>query len=67
MNHLTFDPCCAVLSGLRKHEDGWVFEEPVTEAIAPGYFDVVKSPMDFVTVEKKLESSQYKTREQVHI
>ena len=55
----------AVLSGLRRHEEGWVFDEPVTEAIAPGYFEVVTDPMDYVTVEKKLEEHVYKDREEV--
>ena len=54
-----------VLGGLRKHEDGWVFEDPVTEAIAPGYFDIVDNPMDYSTVEKKLDSNQYKVMEEV--
>lgn len=56
----------AVLSALRKHEEGWVFEEPVTEAIAPGYFEIVTKPMDYVTVEKKLEEHAYKDRVEVN-
>ena len=56
-----------VLGGLRKHEDGWVFEDPVTEAIAPGYFDVVQTPMDYSTVEKNLDSGKYKTQEEVGV
>lgn len=54
-----------VLAGLRRHEDGWVFEEPVTEDIAPGYFDVVSKPMDFLTVEKNIEKGTYTTKDQV--
>ncbi len=54
-----------VLTALRKQEDSWIFEEPVTEDIAPGYFESVKNPMDFQTVEKKIETGQYTTREQV--
>ena len=54
-----------VLAGLRKLEDSWIFEDPVTEAIAPGYFEIVEKPMDYVTVEKKLEASEYHTKEEV--
>ena len=54
-----------VLSGLRKHEEFWVFEDPVTEVIAPGYFEVVDKPMDYVTVEKKLEEQAYKSKDEV--
>ena len=42
-----------------------MFEEPVTEAIAPGYFDVVDKPMDYQTVEKKVEEQVYKTKDEV--
>ena len=54
-----------VLSCLRAEEDAWVFEEPVTESIAPGYFDVVDKPMDYSTIEKKIEINNYKNKEDV--
>lgn len=50
---------------MRRHEDGWVFEEPVSEDIAPGYFDVVEKPMDFQTIEKKIENLEYTVKDQV--
>lgn len=42
-----------------------MFEEPVTESIAPGYFDVVSKPMDYSTIEKKIETNNYKSKEEV--
>ncbi len=57
--------CPPVIAGLRKHEESWVFEEPVTEAIAPGYFEVVDKPMDYQTVEKKVEEQVYKSKDEV--
>lgn len=36
-----------------------VFAEPVTEDEAPGYFDAVKSPMDFGTMATKVNSGAY--------
>ena len=36
-----------------------VFAEPVTEDEAPGYFDVVDTPMDFGTMLKKIKSDGY--------
>ena len=56
---------CPVLNCLRAEEDAWVFEEPVTESIAPGYFDVVDKPMDYSTVEKNIEKNGYKSKEEV--
>jgi hypothetical protein len=31
----------------------------VTESTAPGYFDVIKNPMDFGTMMKKVEEGKY--------
>ena len=54
-----------VLSGLRRQEDSWVFEEPVTESIAPGYHELISMPMDYSTVESRLEKKHYSNREEV--
>lgn len=37
------------------------FRQPVTEAIAPGYFDIIKHPMDFSTIFAKLDEGKYAT------
>lgn len=54
-----------VLSGLRRQEDSWIFEDPVTESIAPGYHEQISIPMDYSTVESRLEKKHYSTREEV--
>lgn len=54
-----------VLSGLRRQEDSWVFEDPVTESIAPGYHEQISMPMDYSTVESRLEKKHYSTRAEV--
>jgi len=36
-----------------------VFAEPVSESEAPGYFDVVKEPMDMSTMRDKLDAGDY--------
>jgi hypothetical protein len=53
-----------ILSGLRRQEDSWVFEDPVTESIAPGYHEQISMPMDYSTVESRLEKRHYSTREE---
>jgi hypothetical protein len=50
-----------ILRQLYDHEEGIWFRQPVTEAIAPGYFDIIKYPMDFSTIFKKLDEGQYTT------
>ena len=31
-----------VCSDIRKHEDGWIFVDPVTDDIAPSYSEIIK-------------------------
>lgn len=49
----------AVLLGLRKHDAYQAFAHPVTEELAPRYFEYIKHPMDISTIRKKLESDEY--------
>ena len=50
-----------ILRQLYDHEEGVWFHQPVTEAIAPGYFSIIKYPMDFSTILKKFDENQYTT------
>jgi E1A/CREB-binding protein len=50
-----------ILHRLYHHEDGGWFHHPVTDEIARGYSDVIKNPMDFSTISKKLNENQYQT------
>jgi hypothetical protein len=50
-----------ILRHLYDHEEGAWFHQPVTETIAPGYFDIIKYPMDFSTIFKKFDENQYTT------
>jgi hypothetical protein len=50
-----------VLSKLNEHQLGGWFRQPVTEAIAPGYSNIIKHPMDFSTIFKKFDENQYTT------
>ncbi len=60
-------PSCRVVSGLRVVQEldaidvTGIFQFPVSEATAPTYYDVVKSPMDLETMEKKAMAGLYKS------
>lgn len=41
-----------------------IFAYPVTEDIAPGYFNVVKHPMDLSTIKAKIHDDEYQTLQQ---
>jgi bromodomain-containing protein 7/9 len=55
------DKMTPILRHLYEQEEGMWFRQPVTEAIAPGYFDIIKCPMDFSTIFKKFDENQYIT------
>ena len=42
-----------------RHDAYSIFQEPVSERDAPGYFDVVKRPMDFGSMRKKVIKGNY--------
>ena len=43
---------------VRRDKEGF-FQEPVTDALAPGYSAVVRTPMDLSTMRKKARAGQY--------
>ncbi|PPD75392.1 hypothetical protein GOBAR_DD27662 [Gossypium barbadense] len=53
--------CEALLNRLMQDNFGWVFNSPVdvVKLNIPDYFTVIKHPMDFGTVKKKITSGQY--------
>ena len=46
------------LFSIRRDPDG-VFNEPVTDDIAPGYTSIIKQPMDLQTMSGKIEGNEY--------
>ena len=51
-----------LLRSMMDHKFGWVFSSPV-DPIAlniPNYFDIIRRPMDFGTIKKKLDANVYK-------
>eukprot|EP01118_Nematostelium_gracile_P016165 TRINITY_DN6634_c0_g1_i1.p1 TRINITY_DN6634_c0_g1~~TRINITY_DN6634_c0_g1_i1.p1 ORF type:complete len:158 (-),score=27.89 TRINITY_DN6634_c0_g1_i1:234-707(-) len=58
--------CFTLLQKLRKHKFGWVFNEPVDPVALniPDYFDVIKNPMDFSTIQNKMEAGMYSNIEE---
>ena len=53
--------CLEVLNRLQRHEYGYVFANPVdtVELGLPDYFDVIKKPMDFGTIQKNIDRGSY--------
>jgi hypothetical protein len=51
-----------VIKAIQSSEFSEPFLNPVTEDIAPGYFDVVSSPMDINTIKKRLRTGVYDDR-----
>lgn len=60
--------CAKILTQLKKNPNCIPFLEPVDpkKSGASHYFDVIKDPMDFATIEKNLKSGQYQSSTQFH-
>lgn len=50
-----------IIQTLERMDTRKLFAFPVTREIAPDYFDVIQTPMDFETINKKLSSLEYES------
>jgi hypothetical protein len=57
--------CAQTIKSLKKHKRAIAFLDPVDpiQFNIPDYFDIIKSPMDLGTVERKLAAEEYPTIE----
>ena len=60
VNFLT--QCRNIISKLNKHNNAWPFKEPVNPQQVKDYYERIKEPMDLLTLEKGVESGQYKNK-----
>lgn len=55
--------CRQILDELEQHKDAWPFLLPVNTKQFPSYRKFIKKPMDVSTMRTKLESNQYKGKD----
>ncbi|KAM9418417.1 histone acetyltransferase KAT2B-like isoform 5-T5 [Salvelinus alpinus] len=51
-----------ILQHVKSHQNAWPFMEPVKKTEAPGYYQVIRFPMDLKTMSERLKSRYYTTR-----
>lgn len=56
--------CRQILEELEQHKDAWPFLLPVNTKQFPSYRKFIKKPMDVSTMRSKLDSNQYKTKDE---
>lgn len=56
-----------LLNALWRHKHAWIFYEPVDhiKLKIPDYYDIIKEPMDFGTIKKKLNNNVYESGEEL--
>ncbi|XP_077589921.1 nucleosome-remodeling factor subunit BPTF [Stigmatopora nigra] len=55
-----YDGLKRILRSLQSHKMAWPFLEPVDAHDAPDYYRVIKEPMDFSTMESRLQKRHYR-------
>ncbi|RUS23026.1 hypothetical protein BC937DRAFT_93382, partial [Endogone sp. FLAS-F59071] len=58
--------CRRILKKLMSHENAWPFLQSVDEAQAPGYYTIIKEPIDLSIIKTKLEQGEYTSIEGFH-
>lgn len=56
--------CSQVIKIIKKMKQAWPFQLPVREEEAPGYYELIKKPMDLSSIDSKINSGLYKTKEE---
>jgi hypothetical protein len=56
-----------VLTQLQRRDTYGFFLEPVNPDEVPGYTDVIKEPMDFAKMEKRLHSGAYRRQDEFQV
>jgi hypothetical protein len=53
--------CGLLVSAISRKDTYGVFSEPVDSSLVPDYYEVIKEPMDFGTMRKKINKGVYVT------
>lgn len=66
-DHRSFkEQCDEVISTLIQHENSWPFRKPVDTKKIRDYLEVIQSPMDLETIQKKVDSTEAKDSSNVY-
>jgi histone acetyltransferase len=56
--------CRKIIEQIEKQKNVWPFRQPVRKEEVPDYYDIIKNPMDLLTVRQKIDSGKYNSKEE---
>jgi bromodomain-containing protein 7/9 len=54
-----------LLRKVEEEDEGYLFADPVTDDIAPGYSKIIREPMDFQKINSKFQNRMYENIDQL--
>eukprot|EP00818_Percolomonas_sp_WS_P004932 CAMPEP_0117435312 /NCGR_PEP_ID=MMETSP0759-20121206/415_1 /TAXON_ID=63605 /ORGANISM="Percolomonas cosmopolitus, Strain WS" /LENGTH=755 /DNA_ID=CAMNT_0005226853 /DNA_START=227 /DNA_END=2490 /DNA_ORIENTATION=- len=62
--NILYDHLYRIWKEIYKHPSAWPFYKPVTEDVAPQYYDIITNPIDLSTMQRSLKNMTYTSKQE---